>query len=464
MIGIGITVHNRNEQAERTIEQIRNYAPDGAKIIVVDDASKVPLVGADFRFDVNVGISQAKNKCFELLDDCEHIFLFDDDCYPIIKGWELPYIESEHPHLCFTFDRLHNGRQNGNKVILKKDAHIVFSNPCGCMMYYDRKCLDVVGGFNPLYNTYSYEHVDLSVRIHNAGLTPYPFMDVSGSLSLFHSLDYYAATASSVTHNRLQYINHNKAIYEQSKDSKEFIPYKPMPKKKHGNVILTSYFNYANDPQRGKRWSAQISELMPLIDSCIKRKQKLIIFSDCFVDTVQNEYIHFETTQPSKTHSPNVYRWIVYHEWMQRNEFDKCWMVDSTDVVLLKEPFKIIKDGKLYCGDEVDMPTDNAWMRKCQEPYFKIADYRSVIQSHAKERLINCGIVGGTAEIIVPLIERWAKIHREKTAGMRVSTDMAVFNYVVRKHYNDVLVHGEKINTKFKHFEENNKIAIWKHK
>lgn len=464
MTGIGITVHNRNETAAKTIEQIRYYAPIGAKIVIVDDASKIPFEGADYRFNVNAGIAQAKNKCFELLDDCEHIFLFDDDCYPVKAGWELPYIESGEKHLSFTFANLSNGRQNGNKVLREHNGFNVFNNPCGCMCYFHRDCLDAVGGFNPVYKVYGYEHVDLSVRIHNAGLTPHRFMDITDSLDYFHSLDYHSSIASSVGALRSNYVRLNKQIYDQMQSSKEFIPYKPMPKKHQGNCVLTAYFNYCADPQRKKRWPAQIDELKVLIDSCIKHKTKLFIFTDCFVDTINSEYIEFVRTLPSKTHSPNVYRWIVYWEWMQKNSFDKIWMVDSTDVELLKNPFKIIEPDRLYCGDEFGMLTDNRWMRTKQEPYFRIPDYRQTIQSHANETLINCGIVGGNQYIILQLIEMWADIHKNKTVGLMHSTDMAIFNYVARKHFNDKLFTGEKINTKFKYFETKNKTAIWKHK
>lgn len=461
-IGIALTTHNRNEIAEETLRQIRLFAPPESKIVLVDDASKKPFKGATYRFNVNVGIATAKNKCLELLDDCDYIFLFDDDCYPKQKDWYLPYINSGINHLSFTFGSLRNGRKNGNNVLMKHKGIVSYSNPCGCMLFFTSKCLEVVGGFNIDYDTYSYEHVDLSNRIFNAGLTPARFLDVDGSIDLFHSLDYEGNIPSSVN-NKSQYFAVNKSLYDRNIKSKDFHPYKEYPKIVHKNVILTSYFNYSHDPQRGIKWSGQLNALTPLIDSCIKHKQKLIIFTDC-PHPEDSKYIKYERTIPSKSHSPNVYRWIVYQEWMRKNTFDKIWMVDSTDVVLLRDPFKIIKSGKLYCGDEYDMLTDNNWMRVHQERYLRIDDYRSVISMHGKERLINCGLVGGCSGVMVGLVNTWANLHKTHTVGLRVSTDMAIFNYVARKYYNDVLVTGEKINTKFKHEEQNNKIAIWKHK
>lgn len=365
-IGIGLTVHNRNETAEYTLEKIKELAPEGAKIVVVDDASRKPFKRANFRFDINVGIPIAKNKCLELLGDCDFYFLFEDDVFPKKKGWWMPYVTSGINHLSFTFDKLKNGRPNGNDLIKQEGDFNIYKNPCGCVLFFTKKTLKTVGGFDVRYQKYGYEHVDLSTRIHNAGLTPYKFMDVKNSLELFTSLDYEGTVQSSVK-NRKEYIEWNRAIFENSQKSKEFCPIIQEKKMAQKNVILTSYFNYTTDPQRGCVWGKDISNLMPIIQSCVDNKQHLYVFTNCLKDTINNKYIHFVDVFPSRTHSPNVYRWIVYEEWMNRNDFEKCWMVDSTDVVLLKDPFKIIAPGKIYVGDEVGMITDNDWMRKNQE-------------------------------------------------------------------------------------------------
>ena len=212
-IGIGITTTTgRNEIASRNIKNIEAHS-SGCKIVVVKD---VP------------GIAKAKNQCLAQLDDCDRIFLFDDDIFPRWINWYLPYINSGIDHLSFTFDKLHHGGTNGNRKLIKSENGLnVYQNPCGCMLYINRKCLDTVGGFDERFIGWGYEHVNLSQRIFNAGLTPYPFMDVKNSLSLLHSMDYYREVQSSVEPmQRAGFIKHNRPLYEQGVNSREYCKYK----------------------------------------------------------------------------------------------------------------------------------------------------------------------------------------------------------------------------------------------
>lgn len=212
MIGIGITSYKR-ETDNACIEKIIQMSPAPCKIMIIRDCE---------------GISQAKNACLASLDDCEDIFLFDSDIYPEVYGWEKPYINSGLNHLCFTFSHFKNGRQNGNRTLIKTDNGISqYLTACGCMLYVRDICLRTIGGFDTEFHGYSYEHADFSRRIFNAGLTPHPYMDVANSLELLHSMDYYGEVESSVSpEDRMKYIQHNRPIWESKKNSKEFIAYK----------------------------------------------------------------------------------------------------------------------------------------------------------------------------------------------------------------------------------------------
>lgn len=225
MIGIGITTHNRRETALYAISEIKRMAPQGSKVVIVDDASDIPYPGADFRFEQNAGIAKAKNKCFELLEGCEHVFLFDDDVFPIKEGWYKPYVYPDINHMCFTFKRPITVEFESHYLFGSKLPYICYELPCGLMLYYKSICLETVGGFDEEYNGYGYEHVDLSKRIFNAGLTLAPFMDYSDSLSLFYSYDYLRQIQPS-SKNRALTIPANKLRYDALGDSKEFKPYK----------------------------------------------------------------------------------------------------------------------------------------------------------------------------------------------------------------------------------------------
>src|SRR5690606_15268014 len=109
----------RPEVLSKGLAEQRKYLPDGAVLVVVDDASDFHDPGATFTFPHNAGIAAAKNKCIELLVNagCTRFFLFDDDTWPKVEGWELPYINSGEKHLSFTFPTLANGKQNGRKLL-----------------------------------------------------------------------------------------------------------------------------------------------------------------------------------------------------------------------------------------------------------------------------------------------------------------------------------------------------------
>lgn len=214
-IGIGITTFNRNSQLMTTLLRIKKHTPRGAKIVIVDDGSTIAEPQATFRFNKNQGSPIAKNKCLELLDDCEHIFLFDDDTYPISDNWFKPYIESPEPHLNYTFKYKFDEWEN----------HNVFDNPNGCMMYFHKSVLNKVGGFDTGFIKYGYWHGSMSCRIYNAGLTSFPFMDVVNSKDLIYSLDQ-DGKINTATKNRGDFLARNKKRYFDKLGSSEYISYK----------------------------------------------------------------------------------------------------------------------------------------------------------------------------------------------------------------------------------------------
>jgi hypothetical protein len=76
-IGIGYTTYKRDALLQECLDNLRLYTTSDYKLHIARDSDE------DRR-----GIALRKNECLHHLQDCDYIFLFDDDCYPKKKGWE----------------------------------------------------------------------------------------------------------------------------------------------------------------------------------------------------------------------------------------------------------------------------------------------------------------------------------------------------------------------------------------
>lgn len=190
-IGVAVTTHNRPEVRSRCVAGWRRHLPEDTTFVVVDDASDPPAE-ATFRFETNAGVARAKNKSIELLMDAgvDHLFLADDDCWPSIDDWWRPYTDSDAPHL------MHLRPQQPHW----SDGQVWASrNPNGCLLYVRRPVVDRVGGMRLDFGLWGSEHGEWSRRIHNAGFTSHPFLDVVGSDRVWCSLDFRKQVVSTLT-------------------------------------------------------------------------------------------------------------------------------------------------------------------------------------------------------------------------------------------------------------------------
>ena len=178
MFKVAITTYNRPEVFKECYDNVLKYVPKEDIIIVGDN--NPDYIECDYAFSERVGIPRVKNKCIELFmqTDSEYLFLLDDDTFPIHYEAFSRYIESNLNHACYTF--YNNFR--------KHDGYRSFRLVNGCMMFFTRKCFETVGGFDVRFGIAKYEHVNMSGRIFNAGLTPARYIDIY-SEGLWHCMD-----------------------------------------------------------------------------------------------------------------------------------------------------------------------------------------------------------------------------------------------------------------------------------
>lgn len=451
-IGIGVTTHNRPAVFNKTIEHLIKYRPANARIVVVDDHSTEPVKPSGdcevFRLPTNSGIATAKNKCFELLEDCEHIFLFDDDTYPIQEDWHVPYTSSGYNHLMYIFDKFASGQPCGDMQTLYSDNTITaYTHVRGCMLYYRRICLQTVGGMDTRFGKWGHEHGDLSNRIFSAGLTPFRYMDVVNSKELFYASDEHQSVTSTFPGNqRAKALLDSEKYYNDQYNKATYHPYKGLDKTP---IILTCFFTDSVDPQRGNNWKTEdLTAIEPLIESVKKRHLHLKVIDSYEFTGKLNPYFK---------------RWFAYYDYLVRNRDAYSWVfcVDATDVELLFYPEPI--PGKIYVGDE---PTHvlNDWL--VQNHPRTNSFYNTLYNRYPSNQLMNAGILGGYVEDVMQflrhLIDRYAAmVQGRMNTGM---TDMALFNSICYDSpVADKIISGGKVNTEFK-ANRRNYYSWFKHK
>lgn len=460
-IGIAYTTHNRREILEDSLKNLYKFLPNNAEVIVVDDASDVPYNNATFRFEENVGIARAKNKCIEILYDkgCTEFFLFDDDCFPISDDWWKPYVESDEPHLMYIFEEFSNGRHqlNDTMVVHRGSKEIAYSHARGCMLYFKRICFDVVGGMNTLYGRWGYEHPEFSCRIYNAGLTTFKYQDVVGADKLIKSLDeHIEVTSTTIGFDRIMALKRNIPIFNHYKETALFMPFRET-----NNVFITSYTTGTKDPQRNSYFESSKCVLYPLSKSI---DTNLIVLNDCFGEEHKEENIIY--TPYKCTTNPYIQRWINIYNFLKGKKYDKVFIVDGTDVKMLNSPWVKMSAGMLYVGDEKEK-LSNKWLR---------SNHRSPIMNEFFDcigdlPLLNAGIVGGNIEIVLEFLRKFlanmqeieSQAYFKKTEGIG-STDMALFNYTIYKDFKGRFSHGEQVNTPFKSYATESDLSWFAHK
>lgn len=157
-IGVGFTTYNRREHLNTALAFLESNSHN-VKLYVAYDSDKD-----------RKGIAARKTECLRELQDCDYIFLFDDDCFPIKQGWEQLFIDSYKYTGQHHFIYQHETSGVGIKEI--KDGVISYDNCNGCMMFITQEALKKVGAFNPNFGLYGLEHANYSNRIHLAGLSP----------------------------------------------------------------------------------------------------------------------------------------------------------------------------------------------------------------------------------------------------------------------------------------------------
>lgn len=467
VIGIAISTHNRHDVLSRSLDHHLKYLPAGALVVVIDDGSSKPVTVPDgvqlIRYDMSRGIVAAKNASLETLMDagCEHLFLWDDDAWPVAGGWERPYIDSPEPHLAYQFQDFATGQKlNDIAVLYGDEKHIAYTGQRGVMLYYHRSAIERVGGFDRIYERGMYEHSDLALRIHNAGLTSWAFADVVGSDKLIYSLDEHQAVERSVPKpDREAQVKRNVTIHNGRRDS-GYTGYAEYRQQR--NVVITSLLTSQPDPQRGTKMTAS-SDVLAKWAASLHGCARVVLADELETSPADAELWRVPDVPM------NVYfrRWLhIWQHLRDHPEYHFVWCTDGTDVEMLRAPWEEMKEGRIYVGSEPKTYADS-WAKQ----HHPEAIYQAFLAEHQHDVMLNAGLLGGSRADVMAIAHGIVRLYyhieslrfwqKEKAAA--AVGDMIAFGIVAHR-YADRLVTGPSVHTVFKSEGTGKEFAWWKHK
>ncbi len=116
------------------------------------------------------GPAHARNQCLRHLfeeKECDHVFLFDDDCYPIMPGWERYFLDQ---HAAHRLEFLGLPEIFKSRPTAFAGEVIWWDGVVGCFSSQTRKCFERVGYFDPSFRGYGYEDSERHARLRRSGL------------------------------------------------------------------------------------------------------------------------------------------------------------------------------------------------------------------------------------------------------------------------------------------------------
>ena len=184
MIGVGITTRNRPDILDYTLSWFTKFEDRYQDIVVYDDDSDIDsyeLLGDKYGDKIQwlesagerLGIAKSKNMLIKgFLDtgwDYDGFILFDDDSFPTQEGWYEHFLKARKNH-------------NQHHMIFAKEPNIVLESRreyadvwCGCLgvcIWLTPYAIQRVGGWDPRFKRYGFEHFDLTNRCYLAKLSP----------------------------------------------------------------------------------------------------------------------------------------------------------------------------------------------------------------------------------------------------------------------------------------------------
>ena len=151
---------------------------------------------AEYRDEAMRGPAYARNQVLKQLMDagCDFIFLFDDDCYPIMDGWAEYFVDNSKR---YSLHFLGLPEAFKSKLVRHAFGEVVYwESIIGCFNFQTRRFMETVGYYSEEFVGYGYEDSSRNQRamraLRGAGNSGTAFPSLLRAPSYIFSEDVYA--------------------------------------------------------------------------------------------------------------------------------------------------------------------------------------------------------------------------------------------------------------------------------
>lgn len=179
-IGIGLCTYNRPDKALQTAKAIKETTQDANLICSIDggyfskyNIEEFTKLGYEVVIGENQGVVRNKNRIINYLQNCDYVFVIEDDLTPVKFGWVEKYIEALR---CTGYDHFNFIHELAKSTKLKEKRYSdsitigYYKDLGGALMVMTNKCLHQVGLLDPEYKFYGHGHTDYTRRCQQAKL------------------------------------------------------------------------------------------------------------------------------------------------------------------------------------------------------------------------------------------------------------------------------------------------------
>ena len=238
------------------------------------------------------------------------------------------------------------------------------------------------------------------------------------------------------------------------------------------NIIVGIYYNDGKDIQRNQIIpSDNYDYFKNWHESAKKLGIKCILLTDgsCSEDFIQrynSDHLEIKVTENKQKENHNTVKFLDIKKLIdeQSSKYKKILITDTSDVIFLRNPFDYISTNSLYVGSEQNHKKGTIY--KCSEMKWAKLVYGSTMPEFPfwEENFLNCGIVGGNAEVVKKFLEHYKEIHSKRSWPEHYPNDMIITTLVAYRYFKNNIVTGAPLHTIFKKYENNHPEAYIVHK